>query len=199
MSIPIPAAEVIFNEIIGSLNDLMNNNEIDEISRARLLRSLIDKAADLKRIDIAKGLSAMGSIASVQNDIKAMHRYHKMSLQHKTDSLLLFNYATSMAVCGDSEDALSYAKVACDLEPSNPEMLDFIIGLACEVGETKTFLRYASEWEKLKEKPHELYTKYLAAVNEINELSDFCLVSSESSLAEVWDSPEEDEAWAHLQ
>ncbi|TIH20050.1 hypothetical protein D0S45_01545 [Marinifilum sp. JC120] len=199
MSTPLPAGEIIFNEIIGSLNDLVDDIEIDEISRARQVRDLTEKAIGLKRIDIAMGLSALGSIACVQNDIKAMHRYHKMSLQHKTDSLLLFNYAASMAVCGDSEDALSYAKVACDLEPSNLTMLGFIIELAAETGETKTFLRYAAAWEKLKEEPHELYTKYLAEVQELNELSDFCMISSESALAEVWDSPEEDEAWAHLQ
>lgn len=189
----------MYNEIMDTLNELIESKETNEIKREKILRRVEKKAKEIKNYNLALSFSALGSIASMRKNIKEMHRYHKAALQEKTDADFLFNYATSLAECGLFEDAQAYAKVSYDLTPDRPVVIDFLIKLSTNLDDTKSLLRYATAWEKLTDTPHELYEQYLRHIQEQNEIADFCMLTTESSLAEIWNNAEEDEAWAHLQ
>lgn len=196
---PLPSSLVLYNEIMDTLNELIESKETNELKKARVLSGLEEKAKKIKSHNLALGFCALGSIAAMRKNIKEMHRYHKAALQERPDPDFFFNYANSLAGCGLLEDAMTYAKVSYDLNPARSDVIDFLIKLSQDLDDTKSFLRYAAAWEKLTDEPHESYEQYLLYIQEQNEIADFCMLTSESSLAEVWNTPEEDEAWSHLQ
>ena len=199
MITPLSSSLALYNEVLDTLNELLTSKDTNEFKKERILRDLEIKSREVKKYNLALGFTAMGSIAASRKNIKDMHRYHKAALQETSDANLFFNYATSLVSCGLLEDALVYAKVAYDLTPATPAVIEFLIKLSDDLDDTKSFLRYTSAWEKLTDSPHELYEQYLISIQEKNEITSFCMVTSESSLNEIWSTPEEDEAWAHLQ
>lgn len=196
---PLSSSLVLYNEIMDTLNELIESKEPNELKRAKILNGLEGKAKEIKKHNLALGFSALGSIASMRKNIKEMHRNHKAALQERTDPDFFFNYANSLAGCGLLEDAMTYAKVSYDLNPAHHDVIDFLIKLSQDLDDTRSLLRYTAAWEKLTDEPHEAYEQCLLHIQEQNEIADFCMLTSESSLAEVWNNPEEDDAWAHLQ
>lgn len=199
MSLPREASLEIYNEIIDRVNSLMDDDSVDQFTKARIIKELEANAQDLKDLDIGKGFSAMGSIACAKGDIQGMHNNHKQSLKYRTDEVTLFNYAASLAKCGEPDDALSYGKVAYDLNPKDIEVIDFMVSTSDKAKDNKTFLRFSSAFEKIKGEPHPRYLEYVNSLHDLKNVSQLCMDISQSSLAEIWDTPEEDEAWAHLQ
>ena len=199
MPIPAEANLAIFNEIIDALNVLTRERALDPFTKARKIRELEARAQELKDIDLALGFSAQGSIECMKGNIPEMHKSHKISLQYNMNPTLLKNYATSLLKSGDLFAAMSYAKVASDVTPGDPAIIDFMVRTAYRAEETDIFLQYAAKWEALQKEAHPQYREYVESLRELDEVSDLCLHASEHALAEIWDTPAEDEAWAHLQ
>lgn len=196
---PLSSSLVLYNEAMDELNKLVSSLITNQLEKEKILRKIEVKAREIKKTDLAQGFSVLGSIAGVRNNVKDMHRLYKTALQYSKDSFLFINYATSLARCDLFDDAFAYAKVSHDLDPTDLVAIELLIKLSSDIKDTKSFLRYASAWEKLTGKPHELYEQYLVYIKEFNEIDKLCMTTSEASLAEIWNSAEEDEAWAHLQ
>ena len=199
MPIPAEANLAIFNEIIDALNVLTRERALDPFTKARKIRELEARAQELKDIDLALGFSAQGSIECIKGNIPEMHKNHKISLQYSMNPALLINYATSLLNSGDLFAALSYGKVASDVVPDDLQAIDFMIHTAYHAEKTDIFLQYSTKWEALQKEAHPQYQEYVESLRELAEVSDLCLQASEHALAEIWDTPAEDEAWAHLQ
>lgn len=199
MGAPESANLLLFSEIIEELNRLVENETVDEFSRARLLTELEQKAQRLRAMDQAYGFSALGSIACMRGELEKMHRYHKMSLELCRDMLMFHNYASSLLHCGELQDAYAYGKVAYDLQQDHQGNIAFLVHLALQMRDEQLFLRYAAAWERLVGYPHPEYVSYLESLKDGRSMTVNCMRGSESSLGKIWNTPEEDEAWAHLQ
>lgn len=192
----------IFNEIIDSLNQYVSHSPSNEFAKAGVFAHVEGLATELKELDVALGFAAFGSIACAKGNVPEMHRNHKLSIKYRADALMFVNYAKSLQRCGNYQDSLSYAKVAYDVvqdEVNALDVLGFLVYVTDLAKEINMFLRYSTEWEKLTGKRHALYEDYLESLKEAEVLSDFCTTVSEPSLSAVWDTAEEDQAWAHLQ
>lgn len=76
--------------------------------------------------------------------------------------------------------------------------LDRLAQDAFQQGNFDQFSCFALAYELLARKKHSCWAAYEAELAESKELTGFCMRASESALSEVWDTPEEDAAWAHL-
>ncbi len=76
--------------------------------------------------------------------------------------------------------------------------LDRLAQDAFQQGNFDQFSCFAHAYELLSRKKHSFWAAYEANIAESKELTEFCMGASESALSEVWDTPEEDAAWAHL-
>ncbi|MGE4551889.1 MAG: hypothetical protein AB7D57_02190 [Desulfovibrionaceae bacterium] len=170
---PMPAELAAFNEIIDDLNELTTRNP-SEFLLHRKLKELEDRANALTKTDLAYGFSALGSIAAARQDIQAMHKNHRKSLQYGSNLVFQRNYAISIWKCGQPEAAVTYAMELFEKNPTDVLLVDHLAWISFELGDEKAYLRFASLYRDLTKQDHESWSAYQEERTEIQRLSRQC-------------------------
>lgn len=181
---PKPVDLDAFNSLIHELNAFVKA-DMDELQRLRKLREFETRANELKGMNVAFGLSALGSIAAARRDIASMHKFHKVSIQHNSRFELKRNYAVSMAKAALPLEAMSYAHKLLEIEPNDPTILHLLASIHFNLGDEQQFVHYAETYQKTTGDRHGLWNTYLEELAEMDELSSFCAASVARDLVEL--------------
>ena len=200
MMMPEPAAFSLFDHIIDELNLLSEKNlPQNDFAFIKGLAKLNEKIQKLKSLDLALGFSAEGSLHCLKGNLVDMHRCHKNSLEYKRIAITYKNYAVSLYLSDLFDDAFAYGKIAYDFDQTDLGYLYDLIVYCIALNNEEQVNRYLEVWGKLTDKPHTEAKLYFEAKEEYKELTSLCASTTIESLAHIWDTPGEDEAWAHLQ
>jgi hypothetical protein len=188
MTTPLPEHSTIIDE----LRIRYHEGPLSEFEIAKY-RSM---AQTLKTVDPAKYLCAQGMLACFSGKFDEMRDFHQRSIRISEDNALyIFNYACSLRAAGFVNEALPLALDAVRRDDMNLRYLNTAIWIASVAGST-SLEELLSRWEKLNRgEKHAVQVEQ----EEHREVTRFCLETSGPSLAQIWDTPEEDAAWAHLQ
>lgn len=193
---PALAWPVLFHELIRDLSLFVADIHKPPFERAKLLKEFKARVDELKSYDIVTGYTAAGSVACAMGDIAEMDRLHKISIQHQKNYLTCGNYAGSLYIVGRLDEAFSYAMMAIDDDPLSYFTLDLLTRICYEAGMNEEFETWANRYQQITGKPHDLAGR--SGEDKSLMLSAVCTKASEDALARIWNSPEEDAAWANL-
>lgn len=180
-----PAGLSAFNEIIDDLNALVKS-EACEFEFRRTLKELEARAEDLKLVSFAYGCSALASVATARGDVAAMHKFHKISLQHgPADVALLFNYAISLGKVGLKEEAFRYDLEAVQADPLNKDILNHITLIAFDLGRESEYREFSKRFEELTGTQHMTWPLFLAEMDEISEVTSACAAATARTMTSL--------------
>ncbi|MBI9080860.1 MAG: hypothetical protein JEY79_14115 [Pseudodesulfovibrio sp.] len=172
-----PQAELafikIFNEIIESLNTILEN-DMNEMDKARVMRKINSDAKMLMSMNKAYGLSLLGSIAGANGDIPKMHKNHQVSLKFNSDIVLSKNYAVSMRVCGLLKESYDYTKQLLSKNQDDPTLVNLLATLSFDMGDEKRYREHAEQYYIMTQEKHPNWADFQKEMNEIKELNKFC-------------------------
>lgn len=185
-----------FNQLIDDLNKFVAGPPADEFSRARVLAEFAIRAQRLKEANKGFGFSALGSIACAKGDEEGMHRYHRRAIEFFPDAVTYSNYAGSLAVRGHYTAALDYALKAFETAPADVYTLRLLIKITDKLDMEDDFQRFVAMYRSVEGEDPE-YVRFREENDDIS-LTAMCMTAAETSLSKIWDTPEEDAAWADL-
>lgn len=183
----IPEAAV--DNLINDIRIRRLNGPISEFERALFKK----RAEKLMNTDPAQAYCALGVLAADAGNEAEARKKHMKALEYSSLPVFYYNYGVSIGHLGHYEEAITEVCKAIDSDVADLTYLNFAIWLAYKIEDSRLPLLLAKWENRTKGEQHPV----LKEIDE--ELTNFCMISSHSSLAEVWDTPEEDEAWEHLQ
>ena len=145
-----PASKVA--ELVERLAAIADADQINEVSLAKI-RS---EAMHMMHSDAASAHTVLGCIAGLRGDAKGAREHHRIAVQLRADVLARYNYAVTLSLLEENEEALRVSMEALAQAPGSLALLDQAIKLAMASGHFSDATSLCTRWETLSpDRPHE--------------------------------------------
>jgi len=145
--IPFPKTE--YNDIIANLNFIDEHFDIDDFRFN--LKEYKRKGIDLIKKDPETGLTLLGIVSCVEQDLDQMHSYHKSAIEVSGGSFFAISqYGCSLYSAGLLEEAWDFGLKAYNINPTSKEILSFLVKNSYILGKTDYYRKFKEELIHLK-------------------------------------------------
>jgi hypothetical protein len=137
-------SQVEFNQYFHELRTLLRRDVTQGIKLAKykkICQSMLGK-------DPVAANTLLGLLSCLEHDIAAMHTYHKRAVELSESGFSLMYYAASLEKSCFWSESVRYGLMALDHEPSNPRLLDAIIGEVPLTGRFSLLKRLLPQWQQ---------------------------------------------------
>ena len=158
--VAVPASKV--SDLIEKLASIAIADSVNEFEVARIQR----EARRLLKVDAAGAHTVLGCVAALKGDAATVRKHHDNALRLSSHVYVSYNYAVSLSLLEENEDALEVVVGALKQSPDDLELLGYAIRLALQSGHIAKANSLCGQWAHLvPDRPNEL--AYRA-----NELAD---------------------------
>ena len=141
---PTPKTKAL--ELAEQLELVGEAEPVDEVA----LHRIVAGAEKLIRVDAAAGHGLLGRVAALRWDIDEMKRRHRLAVSLGNPVLSRCNFALSLGLVGQSDEALKVALEASKHAPDDSLALRVLIDAALSNGRLRDAQCYLNRWRKLR-------------------------------------------------
>ena len=132
-------------ELAEQLELIGETDPVDEVA----LRRIVAGAEKLMGVDAAAGHGLLGRVAALRWDIDEMKRRHRLSVSLGNPVLSRCNFALSLGLVGQNDEAFQVALEAVEHAPDDGLALRVFIDAALSNGRLRDAQGYLNRWRKL--------------------------------------------------
>lgn len=192
-SLPAP----IKGEILDLLNRLANCDSPSQFDLYRL-NHLIEQ---LEKVDYPASLSFRGAYYSLQGKFDKAEEYHKEAIKMQPGANTFFNYAMTLQIEEKYAQAVEMLLKAKELCSTDFRCMEVLLQNAAWSGQIALVEEWLPRYSSLTgvNLTVDNYIALLGPAKTTLESDESYAATCASGVLSDWDSPEEEEAWQHLQ